>query len=166
MFWNSSKKRTKKAKNWNATKWWSPGAKEAITFTDAPRDSYHCNFDEHKVIVANDCSIAGRLTFNSPVRIDGTINGECYSTSSIIVGPDAKVDAKIICQDLIVYGQVASEVKASGQVIIYNAGQLQGPVTCRSLSFPHGASYTGSCTMTDSAAAEAKSGATVASSAA
>ena len=165
MFWKSSKKRSKKNKNWNATKWWSPGSEEAITFTDAPKDSYHCNFDEYKVIVANDSSITGRLTFNSPVRIDGNVDGECYSTSSIIVGPNAKVDAKIICQDLIIYGQVRSEVKASGQVVIYNAGELKGPVVCRSLCFPQGAFYSGDCTMTNSAGV-AQSAGTIASSAA
>ena len=39
--------------------------------------------------------IRGKLSFDTPVRIDGKLSGEITSTSAVIVGPQGVLDAKI-----------------------------------------------------------------------
>ncbi len=72
--------------------------------------------------------IEGKMSFDTPVRIDGTIDGEIHSTSTLIVGEQAIVKAVMEVGSLIVLGQVTGNVVASDLIEIRRGGQLEGDI--------------------------------------
>ena len=89
--------------------------------------------------------IEGKLTFDSPVRIDGTLKGEVTSSSLLIVGEQAVVDAKVNVGSLIVHGHVAGKVDAAEFVEIKNGGSLQASINTGRLIIEEGGYFTGGC---------------------
>lgn len=91
--------------------------------------------------------IQGKLSFDTPVRIDGQLSGEIYSSTAVIVGPTGKVDADIEVASLIVMGKVSGNIKAIERIELFENGELAGEVTTQSLLIEHGAIFQGRCSM-------------------
>jgi len=75
--------------------------------------------------------IQGKLSFDSPVRIDGTLVGEVTASSTLIVGEQGMVEARINVGSVIILGQVIGNVEAEDLVEIKAGGRLVGDVTSR-----------------------------------
>lgn len=73
-------------------------------------------------------NIQGKLNFDVPVRIDGELGGEIYSSQPVIVGPSAKIHASIEAATLIILGTVEGDVIATDRVEIFKGGSLNGSV--------------------------------------
>lgn len=87
--------------------------------------------------------IEGKLRFDSPVRIDGTLKGEVTSTSVLIVGEQATVEAAIHVGTLIVYGQVVGKVRADDLVEIKKGGYLEADILARRVMMDEGGFWQG-----------------------
>ena len=77
--------------------------------------------------------IQGKLSFDSPVRIDGTLVGEVTASSTLIVGDQGAVEARIQVGSLIVLGQVVGNVDCEDLVEIKAGGKLIGDIKTRRL---------------------------------
>lgn len=91
--------------------------------------------------------IEGMFSFENPVKIDGILRGEIKSTSALIVGPGAKVSARIQVGSLIVLGTVEGEIEAQDLIEIRKTGTLEGEVVARRLALEEGGVFNGACTM-------------------
>ena len=87
--------------------------------------------------------IEGKFTFDSPVRVDGTLTGEVLSTSMLIVGEQAVVNANIEVGTLIVFGQVVGNVVASDLIEIKERGYLKGDIYSERLAIEQGGVFQG-----------------------
>jgi len=94
--------------------------------------------------------IEGMFSFENPVKVDGTLKGQINSNSALIVGPDAKVHAKIKVGTLIILGEVEGEIEADDLIEIRSSGLLFGDVVTRRLALEEGSIFNGNCTMIDS----------------
>ena len=89
--------------------------------------------------------IEGKFTFDSPVRIDGNLTGEVISTSALIVGEQAEVNANIKVGSLVVFGHVIGKVQAQDVVEIGSCGHLEGNVETGGLVIREGGYFKGGC---------------------
>jgi cytoskeletal protein CcmA (bactofilin family) len=87
--------------------------------------------------------IEGTFCFDAPVCIDGTLTGEIQSSSILIVGEQAEVNARIEVGGLIILGKVVGQVNASELVEIRESGELRADIKTKRLVIEDGAVYTG-----------------------
>ena len=99
--------------------------------------------------------VAGKLTFEGTVRVDGTVEGEVAAQDTLIVGESAIVNAQIIGSTIIIKGKVTGDITARKRVEIKAPGKLFGNVTTPSLIIQEGVIFEGHCSM---GGAEAKAG--------
>jgi cytoskeletal protein CcmA (bactofilin family) len=91
--------------------------------------------------------IQGKLSFDTPVRIDGSLIGEIFSSSVLIIGPQGSVSADINVETLVVLGSVSGEIKARKQLEVFASGEVVGNIITPSLTVEDGAYFDGTCSM-------------------
>ncbi len=90
--------------------------------------------------------INGRLTFDTPVKIDGKLSGEVFSSDTLVVGRTGKINAQIDVQSLVVHGEVSGNVKARDTIEVMQGATLSADVVTKKLII-HDAVFNGSCKM-------------------
>lgn len=96
--------------------------------------------------------ISGRLSFDTPVRIDGKLSGDVTSSKAVIIGPSAVVEATLDVEVLIVLGKVKGPVTARERVELLNGGSIVGDVSTPIFVIEEGGSFSGGCKMTSARA--------------
>ncbi len=91
--------------------------------------------------------IEGKFTFESPVSIDGNLTGEVFSSSVLIVGEHANINAKIHVGSLVVLGRVNGEVRVKDLVEIKPSGHLEADIYTKRFVMDQGGFYSGVCKM-------------------
>ncbi|MCB0311308.1 MAG: polymer-forming cytoskeletal protein, partial [Bdellovibrionales bacterium] len=69
--------------------------------------------------------IQGKLTFDTPVRIDGKLSGEIFSSEALIVGEKGSIDAQVEVNALIVMGRVKGDIIAKERVELMAGGVIE-----------------------------------------
>jgi cytoskeletal protein CcmA (bactofilin family) len=101
-------------------------------------------------ILADDLNINGTMTFKSSLMIKGTLEGEIMSEGLLIVGPTAKVNAKISTKKLISHGEITGDVTASEQVVLKATAVHTGNITTKNIIVESGSLFNGSISMKSS----------------
>jgi len=104
---------------------------------------------EEKVttVIADDLEIQGIMKFKSSLMIKGVLEGEIISEGLLIVGPTAKVAAKITTKNLISHGEIQGDVTASDRVILKSTSAHNGNITTPNIVIESGSIFNGSCIM-------------------
>ena len=112
-------------------------------FANAP------DIDEANIttILADDLHITGTMTFKSSLMIKGTLEGEIISEGLLIVGPTAKVSAKVTTKNLISHGEIVGDVTASEQVVLKETAVQTGNITTQNIIVESGSLFNGSISM-------------------
>ena len=114
------------------------------TSTDAVLD----RFGKVRSALGSGTVIQGKLTFDTPVRIDGSLSGEVFSTNTLIIGPGGSVDATVEVASLIVCGgSVKGTVQVSERVELYSGAKLDASVTTPVFVVEKGCRFNGECKM-------------------
>jgi cytoskeletal protein CcmA (bactofilin family) len=124
-------------------------------------------YEREKVRVANDegsgssaflgkgSRIVGKLSFEGPARIEGTVEGEIQAQDTLTIGESAVVNAQIVGNSVIIHGRVTGDVTARKRLEVRAPGRLLGNITTPSLVIHEGVVFEGQCTMAgDTRAAE------------
>lgn len=98
-------------------------------------------------ILADDLRINGTMTFKSSLMIKGSLEGEIISEGLLIVGPTAKVNAKITTKNLVSHGEIEGDVTASEQVVLKETAVQTGNITTQNIIVESGSIFNGSITM-------------------
>ncbi len=99
-------------------------------------------------VLAEDLSIKGTMQFKNSVMIKGTLEGEIQSEGMLVVGPTAKVSAKISTKTLISHGEIEGDATATDQVVLKNTAVHKGNITTPNIVIESGSMFNGSCNMT------------------
>lgn len=91
--------------------------------------------------------IQGKLSFDTPVRIDGKLGGEIFSSRALIVGPQGSVEAKVEVAALIVMGRVTGTIRASERVEVLAGAKVSGDISTPCLVVQDGAVLNLDCKM-------------------
>jgi cytoskeletal protein CcmA (bactofilin family) len=98
--------------------------------------------------------IAGKITFEGPARIEGTVEGEIAAQDTLTIGDGAVVNAQITGSTVIIHGRVTGDVTARKRLEIRAPARVMGNITSPSLVIHEGVVFEGQCTMGDVRAAE------------
>jgi cytoskeletal protein CcmA (bactofilin family) len=98
--------------------------------------------------------IIGKLAFEGPARIEGTVEGEVAAQDTLTIGETAIVNAQITGTTVIIHGRVTGDVTARKRLEIRAPGRVMGNITSPSLVIHEGVVFEGQCTMGEVRAAE------------
>jgi cytoskeletal protein CcmA (bactofilin family) len=91
--------------------------------------------------------ISGKLSFETPARIDGQVDGEINAKDSVMIGESAVVAAQIRADSVIVAGKVSGDIVAIRRIEIRPSAKVLGNITAPTLVINEGALFEGHCAM-------------------
>jgi cytoskeletal protein CcmA (bactofilin family) len=92
-------------------------------------------------------SFSGVLKFESSLKVEGKFKGKIISKGHLIIGENAKVNANIKAQSIIVAGEVRGDVEAQDRLEMLPTGKLYGNIKTKKLKMADGVVFEGSCQM-------------------
>ncbi|MBL7663108.1 polymer-forming cytoskeletal protein [bacterium] len=111
-------------------------------------DDLQRRFGTHiRAAIGTGTVIEGKLSFDSPVRVEGTLHGEVTSPSALIVGSHGIVDAKVRVGTLIVLGTVTGDIQVEDLIEIRRGGRLDADITVKRLVIEDGGAFNGYCNL-------------------
>lgn len=93
----------------------------------------------------------GNLTAPETIRIDGTLNGDCYCEQTLILGSEGRVKGNITAHNVMISGKVDGDIISHEKLEVLSTGKVIGNVTTKSLIVDDGGCFDGKCTMTEPA---------------
>ncbi len=85
--------------------------------------------DKIETVIGPNTSFKGHLICDGSIRIDGTCEeGIIETVGNIVIGPQAKVAANLIAENVSVSGAVTGSIKAVGRLEILATGKVWGDV--------------------------------------
>ncbi len=93
--------------------------------------------------------IQGKLSFDTPVVIEGKLGGEVYSTETLIVGKSGTVTAQIRVKNLIVAGTIigSGNIVATDSIELMRGGKIEGDSYAKRVIVEEGSFFNGNCRM-------------------
>lgn len=100
--------------------------------------------DKIETVIGLNTNFKGRLVCDGSVRIDGICEeGVIETVGNIVVGPQAKVAANLIADNISVSGAVTGNIKAAGRLEILSTGKVWGDVDAGSFLLDNEAHFQG-----------------------
>ncbi|HXG53116.1 MAG TPA: polymer-forming cytoskeletal protein [candidate division Zixibacteria bacterium] len=96
-----------------------------------------------RTVLFPDSAVSGKLSYDLPVKIDSRFTGEVKANDLLVVGPNARVDARVSARHLQLEGQLAGKVQVAGCFEIMPGGQFRGEVKAGELKVHPGAVFDG-----------------------
>ena len=103
--------------------------------------------DQVNGLLDKGCSFEGKLTFDGTVQINGDYKGEIFSDGVLIIGTEARVQAKIFVDTLIVYGKLDGKIESKTRVEMHVPAVVTADVNTRNLAIEDGVIFQGTCRM-------------------
>ena len=111
------------------------------------KDKVPAGADNLNAFLGEGTSFKGNLTFEGTVRIDGKLEGEIFTSDTLVIGENATVRADIHAGVIVIGGTVHGNVTAGGRVEIHSGAKLYGNIRTPKLSIDEGVIFEGSCSM-------------------
>ena len=107
--------------------------------------------------VGNGTTLTGEASFKGMLRVDGHLSGQVNSDGgTLIVGNNGQVDANIAVAVATIHGTVNGNITASQRLELGRAAKVKGDIETPSLVIEQGATFEGSCRMTQAREAQEK----------
>jgi cytoskeletal protein CcmA (bactofilin family) len=95
-------------------------------------------------VIGKSVVIRGELSGNEDLYIDGDVEGTVtLEESRLTIGPNAKVRADISVREVVVFGRLTGNVKATGRVDLRQSALVSGDIVAGRLSIEESAVLTG-----------------------
>lgn len=118
---------------------------------------------EGSTVIGKSVTIRGELSGSEDLFMDGEIEGTITLTDSrLTVGPNARIHADINVHDVIVFGRVEGNVKATGRLELRQSSSVLGDIQAARLSIEESATLRGRVELTDQGPTKPSSAAPVA----
>jgi cytoskeletal protein CcmA (bactofilin family) len=99
--------------------------------------------DAVESVIGEGTTVEGTFRSEHPIRIHGTVQGEVESKHRVVIEAGAKVQAKVLAQEIVVRGEVNGELTGSGKVEITATGRVTGEISARAMVMDDGAYFQG-----------------------
>ena len=90
----------------------------------------------------------GVISFEGTVRVDGALEGEVATEDTFIIGPAARVTARITAGVVIIMGRLDGKVEAKQKCEVRVGAHVRGDILTPSIYIEEGAVFEGACRMT------------------
>jgi len=99
---------------------------------------------EGSTVIGKSVVIRGELSGNEDLFIDGDVEGTVsLPESRLTVGPNAQVRADVNAREVVVFGHLTGNVKATGRVELRQSALVKGDILAGRLSIEESAVLTG-----------------------
>ena len=99
---------------------------------------------EGTTMIGKSVVIRGDLSGSEDLFLDGQLTGSVTMPDSrLTVGPNARLNADVTVQELVVLGQITGNISASGRVELRNTATVGGDILAGRLSVEEGAAIKG-----------------------
>jgi cytoskeletal protein CcmA (bactofilin family) len=106
--------------------------------------------DKIETVIGPNTNFRGRLICDGSIRIDGVCEeGVIETLGNIVIGPQAKVAADLVAENVSVSGAVTGSIKAAGRLEILSTGKVWGNVDVGSFLLDEEGYFRGSLAMKD-----------------
>ncbi len=107
--------------------------------------------DQVNGLLDKGCSFEGKLTFDGTVQINGDFRGEVYSDGTLVIGTEARVQARILVDTLIVYGKIDGQIEAKSRIEMRVPAKVTADIKTKKMSIEDGVMFQGTCQMAEQA---------------
>src|SRR6478672_7949881 len=98
-------------------------------------------------LISSGTSLKGDVKSENDLRIDGTIHGNVYSSSKIIVGPSGFVEGNIEGANADITGKVTGNITVKELLQLRGESNVQGNIAAVKLQIDPTAMFNGKCQM-------------------
>ena len=113
---------------------------------------------EGSTVIGKAVTIRGELLGSEDLFMDGAIDGSITLTECrLTIGPNARIKADLSVRDIVVFGQIDGNVKASGRMELRQSAVVNGDILANRLSVEETAVIKGKVELTGTPGATAKS---------
>jgi cytoskeletal protein CcmA (bactofilin family) len=102
---------------------------------------------ESVVLLGKGSDFKGIISFDGTIRIDGRIEGEIYTTGTLIVGEHAVIEGTVSAGTLMNSGKINGSITASEKIQILKPGVLVGAIRTPVIAIQEGSHFHGLCDM-------------------
>ncbi|HVB76991.1 MAG TPA: polymer-forming cytoskeletal protein [Candidatus Nitrosotalea sp.] len=99
--------------------------------------------ESQMTVISESDSLSGRLVMKGDGHLLGAFEGEVECDGEILVGKDARVEARIVTRNITISGSVRGNLTASGRLKITATGRLEGDARVGSLIVQEGGVHLG-----------------------
>lgn len=109
---------------------------------------------EGPTVIGRSVSINGKIYAKEDVSLDCPVEGSIsLPESRLTIGPNARVKADIEAQDVVIYGVVEGNIRATGRIELRESAVMVGDLVAGRLSIEENTSVKGKVELLDSGAA-------------
>ena len=126
----------------------------ALEGRGAPPRQAQATPTETRAYLDQGSKVTGKLSFESPARVDGHVDGEIIAKEGLTIGESAVVTAQIKAASIVVAGKVSGDLTASQRIEIRPSAKVLGNLTAPVLVVHEGAVFEGHCAMQPEGARE------------
>jgi cytoskeletal protein CcmA (bactofilin family) len=99
---------------------------------------------EGSTVIGKSVTIRGELSGKEDLYMDGVVEGTIsLPESRLTVGPNARVLADMNARDVVIYGHVEGNIRATGRIELRESGVMKGDIVAERLSIEENASIKG-----------------------
>ena len=91
--------------------------------------------------------LSGSIKAQTDIRIDGILEGDVETSGKVIIGKEAKVMGKILCENADIEGVFKGELTASGILSLKTGCNIEGEIRIEKLIVESGAIFNATCSM-------------------
>ncbi|MBI4348648.1 MAG: polymer-forming cytoskeletal protein [Elusimicrobia bacterium] len=102
-----------------------------------------------ETLVGPEAYFQGAMTVRGSIRVEGRVEGDILEAQTVVIGPNGKVRGNVCAERVVVGGQVAGDVVAASILEIKATGRVTGNLRTPRLLIEEGASFDGSCSMSE-----------------
>lgn len=113
-------------------------------------NSYEGTKSEEATVISRGVKIEGKLSCSGSIRLDGEVQGDISSQSTVIVGENGKVNGQINADSITIGGKVTGTVRAKEKIVLEAKANLKGDIITKILSVDAGAVFNGNSKTGDS----------------
>jgi len=113
---------------------------------------------EGSTVIGRSITIHGELSGKEDLYMDGLVEGTIsLPESRLTVGPNARVMADVEARDVVIYGVVEGNIRATGRIELRESAVMKGDLVAGRLSIEENASIAGRVELSESAASMVQS---------
>jgi cytoskeletal protein CcmA (bactofilin family) len=94
-------------------------------------------------VIGKGTVIAGNITTDSDLKIEGKVQGDVTTKTTLIIAEGSVIEGNLIAQHAEIAGRVHGTVQATGLLTIKSTGTIDGDVITMNLNVEAGSTFTG-----------------------
>lgn len=99
--------------------------------------------DAAVTILTSGCHFSGKLFCRGSTRIGGCIDGEIISEGLLIIEEEAKINASVKADEVVIQGRIEGKLEAAGRVELTASSAFSGDILTPILVIREGAQFNG-----------------------